>query len=168
MAQVKSLFRNQLVLDDQRALFDYWQSKCNGDSLPRRRDICPSGFVPYLTNVSLIDVVTSANTRQYSYRLAGSGLRNHFGREVTGKYIEEVFDPDSFRYWQRVLDVLVERQKPSCGSVQCDSGSIQKTQFWMRLPLVDENGSVNMILSHDISSSLSAVSKGGLNRVAIV
>ncbi len=168
MAQIESLFRNQLVLDNQRALFDYWQSKCSGDSLPRRSDICPSGFVSYLTNVSLIDVMTSANKRQYSYRLAGSSLRNYFGQEVTGKSIEEVFDPDDCRYWQRVLDVLVERQKPSCGSVQCNSGSSQHMQFWVRLPLVDENGSVNMILSHDISSSLSAMSEGGLNRVAIV
>jgi len=168
MAQIKSLFRNQLVLDNQRDLFDYWQSKCNDNSLPQRSDICPSELSNFLTTISLIDVHDNNEVREYSYRLAGTGLHIHFRQEITGKSLSEAFPAHVSSYWHRVLEGLVERKNPSCGAVRACRSAGHEIQFWMRLPLVNAKGRVNMILSYDIFTSLSALSEGSLNRVAIL
>jgi len=90
MAQLHSIFRSQLEFDTQRYLFDYWQTKCNNGKLPSRQDISPAGFAKVLSMISLVDVHEKDGSRQYSYRLAGTGLRNHYQQEITGKTFEQI------------------------------------------------------------------------------
>ncbi len=158
MAQVQSIFRGQLEFDEQRSLFDYWQSKCTGSFLPTRSDISPTEFVRHLPMISLLDVCGKEQTGNYRVRLAGTGLYPYFQKEITGKTLDEVYDAPRQQYWQERLNNLVDTQKPACGTISPDASVVgHAAQFWMRLPLVGADGKVNMILAYDVFKSLSAV-----------
>jgi len=48
-------FRAQLVIPEQRQLFDYWSEKAAGRPMPDRTDISPAHFPRLLPQVSLIE-----------------------------------------------------------------------------------------------------------------
>jgi len=159
MGQVQSMFRSQLVFDEQRSLFDYWQSKCRDTNLPSRSDISPVDIVSHLKMISLIEVCDTPQCRRYKYRLAGTGLHSWFKQEATGKMLDELHGQDSHEYWQRILDVLVTRKRAACGATSPEGAAAHGyAQFWMRLPLMAADGKINMILSYDVITPLSALS----------
>lgn len=161
------MFRSQLVFEKQRDVFDYWHDKCTHDQLPSRSDISPTGFVKALPMISLIEISDQDGVGRYSYRLAGTGLHAHFQQEVTGKSLSDLYDQQAQTYWQQILDVLVARKAPACGTLYPDNAaSDHLVQFWMRLPLVDTAGMVNMVLSYDLFMPLSALSPENQDRVA--
>lgn len=156
MAQLHSIFRSQLEFDTQRYLFDYWQAKCSHGNAPSRQDICPSGFSKVLSMISLVDVDNSDNSCQYRYRLAGTGLRNHYRQEITGKTFEQINKFGTCEQWNEVFDKIVASKKPASGFFRKSSDLQNMTHFWIRLPLVDSSGQVNMVLCYDIFAPLSA------------
>ncbi|VAV88405.1 hypothetical protein MNBD_ALPHA06-254 [hydrothermal vent metagenome] len=167
MGNVSSLFRSQLVFDEQRELFDYWQGKVTADSLPSRADISPLDFIRLLPKVSLIEVNGPKTNRQYKYRLAGTGLHDYHNQEITGKTIDSLYPADIAEYWHGILDKMVARKQPVCGAAGTDADIMGVyARFWMRLPLVDNNGRVNMVLAYDVFTTLSALSS--INRAKVV
>ncbi|MBL1431310.1 MAG: PAS domain-containing protein [Robiginitomaculum sp.] len=158
MAQLHSIFRSQLEFDTQRYLFDYWQSKCGQEKLPSRQDISPSGFAKVLPMISLIDVDEKDGSRQYRYRLAGTGLRTHYHQEITGKTFQEINTLGVSEQWNEVFDEIVLSKKPSSGLLRAGLEHGGLSHFWLRLPLIDEQGMVNMVLCYDIFAPLSASS----------
>ncbi|MCF6292718.1 MAG: PAS domain-containing protein [Robiginitomaculum sp.] len=158
MAQLHSIFRSQLEFDTQRYLFDYWQSKCGQAKLPSRQDISPSGFAKVLPMISLVDVHEKDGSRQYCYRLAGTGLRTHYQQEITGKTFQEINTLGICEQWNEVFDGIVLSKKPSSGLFQESSNPAGPAHFWLRLPLVNDFGQVNMVLCYDIFAPLSASS----------
>ncbi len=167
MGSLQSIFRSQLVFDEQRSLFDYWQSKCNENCLPGRADLQPVDFPKLLPLVSLIDVCGDDVRHEYRIRLAGTGLRAHHNRETTGKMLDDLYSQETCEYWHRILDVLVARERPACGATgPGDTANSHYAQFWMRLPLVDATGRVNMILAYDVFTPLSALSASNRAMIA--
>lgn len=167
MSQLRSMFRGQLVYDDQVALYDYWRSKCHSGHLPGRQDIRPAEFARFLPQVSLLDVSGEGDQLSFRYRLAGTGLCTRTGKELTGKHLEELFSPAVADYWQRVLCGLVERKRPACGGVRRNAQSMDPfAQFWLRLPLADETGAVSTILGLDLFVPISNLSHDSLQQLA--
>ncbi len=67
----------------------YWQAKCNGRTMPSRADIDPVELAPYLSNITLVDVVE--DSRRFVYRLVGTGEVQLRGNDPTGKSVAEAF-----------------------------------------------------------------------------
>lgn len=167
MAKLRSMFRGQLVYDDQVALYEYWRSKCQANHLPSRKDICPSEFARFLPQISLVDVDRAGGDLNFSYRLAGTGLCARTGTELTGKSLQELFAPAVAGYWQRVLESLVQRQRPACGGVRRAAQTDDPfAQFWLRLPLADDAGVVNTILGLDLFVPVSNLTHERLQQLA--
>ncbi len=138
-------FRAQLVIPEQRALFDYWSECCGERTMPARRDIEPGRLRRHLSFVSLIDVELEPQQR-YRVRLAGTGLREVFHQELTGHYLDQVPQADC-----AALDRVVERGKPAQGiSSLRNATEDHLIQFWLKLPLSHDGASVNMILGYDV------------------
>ena len=137
-------FRTQLVIPEQKALFDYWRGLSKGDALPRRRDITPAGFPRLLPMISLIDVESSP--KRYRIRLAGTGLHDIYQNEITGKYLDECDWGGKSEYWQTACSRVVDRKRPAQGIVKSQDHLVQ---FWLRLPLSCDGRRVNMILCYD-------------------
>lgn len=141
-------FRAQLVIREQRDLYDYW-CRCAGTRrLPARDDIDPSAFRDLLPFVCLIDIDYGLDNAVV--RLAGTRIRDIYGFEITGKTLGEFEWGDKADYWQAVYDRVIRKRAPLQGAVKgpiVDRDHI--TLFWLRLPLSDDGECVNKILCLD-------------------
>lgn len=141
-------FRAQLVIPEQRQIYDYW-CDCAGDrDMPSRGDINPRDIPNLLPFVSLIDI--EEESMRYRVRLAGTSLYEIYGGEITGKYVDELDWGMNRDYWMLSYRRVVEGALPAQGVVRSPyECSEHLAQFWLRLPLANDNGSVDKILSYD-------------------
>lgn len=164
MSATDLAFRAQLVIPEQRQIYDYWRSKCGARTMPSRRELRPSEISRLLPYVTLIDVLDHG--QRMRVRLAGTQLREFFGREITGAYLDDLDLGGRPTYWAAANERLIEGL-PTQGvlPVHRPRGEFI-TRFWIRLPMSSDDRSVNMILGYDafvFASKLGALaSKAGL------
>jgi len=129
-------------------MFAYWASRREGGRLPARAHIDPCEMKRHLPTVSLTEV--SAEPRNYRLRLAGTGLYGVYGREITGKMLDEVYAPPAADYWRAQLNQVVEERRPAAGVHSLAwRGAPHLSILWIRLPLASDGRSVDMILGYD-------------------
>ena len=145
MSATDFAFRAQLVIPEQRQLFDYWRGKCCGRSMPARADIVPSEIPRLLPLVSLIDVARES----LRVRLAGTQLREVYGRDITGAHVEDIDHSARAAYWATAYQRL-RQGLPAQGILPMHQPAREfMTRFWIRLPLSQDGAAVNMILGYD-------------------
>lgn len=141
-------FRSQLVIAEQRQLYDYWLEKSGDSFIPSRKDISPSHFPRLLPFVSLIE--RDKEVGRFKIRLSGTRLREIYEREVTGCYVEELGCVDRPDYWSVTYEQIVNTARPAQGVVRGPSVTTDHlVQFWLRLPLSSGGSDVDMILAYD-------------------
>ena len=139
MGSVNIAFRAQLVVPEQRQLYDYWLSRSEGGSLPSRADINPAHIPRLLPFISLIDVDDSL--AQSRVRLAGTRLRDVYDREITGLRIEDLDLGPKRDYWMAAYQHTVVDGKPTQGIVRGPRVNKEHlVQYWIRLPLAAQRG----------------------------
>jgi hypothetical protein len=141
-------FRAQLVVQEQRQLYDYWSGLSQGGEIPRRADISPARLPRLLPGISLIDVAEVLQDSRV--RLAGTRLRDIYDREVTGMRISELpcaIKPD---YWLAAYRRTVEFATPTQGVVRGPIVNKEHVvQYWLKLPLRTVGDAVGMVLCYD-------------------
>jgi hypothetical protein len=106
-----------------------------------------------LPTVSLIEVL--ANTPRpglidYRMRLAGTGLYNVYGREITGRRLGEIYSVSATDYWRMELGKVVAERRPAVGVHNLAwRGASHLSILWLRLPLAADGERVDMILGFD-------------------
>ncbi len=133
-------------------LFAYWASRRVGQRLPSRAQIHPDDFKRHLPTVSLIDITRDPITgeRSYRQRLAGTGLYTVYGREITGRTLEEVYNSAAAQYWKAELDKVVATGRPGVGFHSLAwRGAGHMSILWLRLPLSSNGVDVDMIMGYD-------------------
>ncbi len=129
-------------------LFSYWASLRKGAQLPSRHDIHPRDFKRLLPTVSLIDV--AIEPLDFRLRLAGTGLYSVYGREITGRTLNEVYNAAAADYWRAELTKVVEERRPTAGVHNLAwRGAGHLSILWLRLPLATNGVDVDMILGYD-------------------
>ena len=129
-------------------LFAYWASRREGGRLPCRASIHPAHFKRHLPTVSLTDV--RRDPRSYRLRLAGTGLFSVYGREITGRSLEEIYNTAAAEYWREELDRVVKDRRPAVGVHNLSwRGAPHVSILWIRLPLASNGSDVDMILGYD-------------------
>ncbi len=124
-----------------------------------RGDIRPAEIKRLLPYITLIDLVGEGE--RFRVRLAGTQLREFFGREITGAYLDDLDLGGRPNYWHAANDRLVQGL-PAQGilPVPRPRGEFI-TRFWVRLPFSSDDERVNMVLGHDafiFASKLGALS----------
>jgi hypothetical protein len=123
----------------------YWVSKLAGRMMPRREDIVPEELGVLLPWVMLVEV--AGDPVRFRLRLVGTGVVREYGKEVTGRYMDEL---DLGNRRDTVLDDYrraVRERRPIAGSYD-----YQKTdRRWITyerilLPLANDGATVNMLL----------------------
>lgn len=148
MGSVNIAFRAQLVVPEQRQLYDYWLARSESGLMPRRADINPADIPRLLPFISLIDV--GDRLEQSRVRLAGTRLRDVFDREITGLRIEDLDLGPKRDYWMTAYRHTAADGKPTQGIVRGPRVNKEHlVQYWVRLPLADASGAVRMILGLD-------------------
>lgn len=141
-------FRAQLVVPEQRQLYDYWLEQAAGRAMPDRREISPNHFPRLLPNISL--VCYEPETQRCRIRLAGTRLRDIYDCETTGLYLDELDWGDKRDYWLAAYRHVFEAGKPAQGVVR--GPRVQKehlVQYWLKLPLSLNDGECGMVLCYD-------------------
>jgi hypothetical protein len=147
-------FRAQLVIREQRELFDYWRACAKGNSMPSRSNINPAAIPPLLPGISVLDA--GRQPAEIIYRLAGTRLRDIFGKEVTGKSVFDLEFGEKRNYWLAVYRKVIDEKVPMQGAVKgpvADRDHV--VLFWMRLPLSDDGAIINKILCNDVTLPVS-------------
>ena len=142
--------RAQLVLQGQRELFDYWLRSAGARAMPARSDIDPFQVPQLLPNIGLIEL--KGGVDDAAFRLAGTGLHDIYGQEITGKRVTDVFSGEQAGYWRRIHASVAGIGSPLTGVVRGPAkGRDHVVLFWLRLPLSDDGGRVDRILCYDIA-----------------
>lgn len=132
----------------QQDIYAYWASLKDGRRLPARASIRPEDLKRFLPTISLIDV--HAEPGDFRLRLAGTGLFDIYGREITGRTLGEAFSPPVADYWRAQLAKVVEERAPAVGLHNLAwRGAAHLSMLWMRLPLASNGEDVDMILGYD-------------------
>ncbi len=134
-----STFRG--ITRDQRDLIAYWQSRKGPDGLVRRADIDPGAFRRMLASIS---IVAFDDTGEGRFRIAGSALRDVFGRDVRGRRVDEIAGAHGDTYALGLMAAL-ERCQPVGGVIDTQG----RAHTWLRLPLACEHGHACQVLCHD-------------------
>jgi len=129
-------------------LFSYWASRREPGRLPCRANIHPMHFKQHLPTISLVDV--APGPRRYRLRLAGTALYGVYGREITGRTLEEIYNAAAADYWRTELDRVVRERRPAVGVHSLAwRGAPHMSILWLRLPLASNGSDVDMILGYD-------------------
>lgn len=144
-----SAFRAQLVVPEQRQLYDYWFKQAAGRAMPMRCDIIPAHIPRILPGISLVDVHTEIGRSKV--RLAGTRLREIYDREITGNYIEDLDWGDKREYWLASYRRTIEDGVPTQGILKGPRSHKEHiVQYWLRLPLnISVSGTASMVLCYD-------------------
>jgi len=140
-------------------LFAYWSSLRVDAPVPPRRRLDPNDMKRLLPTVSLIEALPGAG--DYRVRLAGTGLYNVYGREITGRSFSEIYNTAAADYWREELGRVVKDRRPGVGVHNLAwRGASHLSLIWIRLPLVTQGSDVDMILGYDAVVGLGAVQSG--------
>lgn len=96
-----------------QSLAEYWFARREaGSATPPRSAIDPLDFPVLLPNVILVERVGAPPEERYRFRLAGTDVVAHAGRELTGSHIDEVL-PSPYHEYVRLLNrTTLERALP--------------------------------------------------------
>jgi hypothetical protein len=149
MGQVNIAFRAQLVVPEQRQIYDYWLDCAGERTMPCRADINPAQIPRLLPFISLVEVdeaITSSRVR-----LAGTRLRDVYDREITGLTLDELDFGAKRDYWLAAYRHTACDGKPTQGIVRGPRLNKEHlVQYWIRLPLARSDGlGVAMVLCLD-------------------
>ncbi len=164
MGEYEKPFKQELVFDEQRNLYDYWRSKCRPGILPNRNDVHPRDIIRYLPFITLTDVIGDEIRPDFRVRLAGTGLRTVLDKEITGHRLSELPFGNALPLWRNVHERIVSERKPLCGATPfiwagCAPNKVAAlAQYWVKFPLADKNGTVSSIFAYDIFMPLADLS----------
>ena len=161
-ASVNIAFRAQLIVPEQRQLYDYWLDRSLDRDMPARADINPAHIPKLLPYVSLVDV--SPDTAKCRIRLAGTRLRDVYDREITGLDLAELDVGDKRDYWTAAYRRAIDEGKPTQGVVRGPRVNKEHlVQYWLKLPLRRTDGEgVVMLLCLDYFLSAMEEEQGAM------
>jgi len=135
----------QIEQPSLRQLYAYWDEKRRGRRFPARADIDPLelGFV--LGNLSLIDVLQ--DPLRFRFRLQGTMAVSRLGYDLTGKFVDEIPDPEYRRVTLDTYRKVVEQARPmrAVREQMYDLKTHRYEIVW--LPLSDDDETINMLIA---------------------
>ena len=141
-------------------LYAYWAKLRAGPTLPGRRKLDPGPIKRLLPTVSLTEVIRGEGL-DFRIRLAGTGLYNVYGGEITGRRLCEVYSGGAAEDWRGELGKVVEARRPQAGVHNLSwRGASHLSLVWIRLPLASDGYNVDMILGYDAVVGLGQVASG--------
>lgn len=132
--------------DVLRKLAAYWQAKKGGRLAPARADIDPVDIPALMPHMMLVDI--EPTTRRFRFRLIGTAITNGLGRDLTGRYLDELLLNETqralFAEYRRVADT----GQPACATWEYTREDGRHVRFErVVLPLSSDGTTINMMLS---------------------
>lgn len=156
------VFRSQLVLEEQRRLYDVWLDAAQGGPMPTRQAFQPKAFAALLPWVSLVDRSGDDGLR---VRVAGSQLRD----VLEGEPLSTLLCPQRSG-GTASFEAAFTAAVPGCGACfrpGLRDGGVMR--LWLRLPLAAAGAPdrVEAVLGLDVALTRARVPDWALSRIAV-
>lgn len=126
-------------------LLRYWDDKRGGRLMPKRHDIEPLELKSHLGRLNFIDV--EYDPFRLRYRLIGTAISETLGRDVTGRYFDEIYPPKILADALTAYAWTAEHKKPLRLFGNADYANKAMYDFEIvNLPLSEDGSRVNMVL----------------------
>ncbi len=134
-----------------RHIQQYWNELNSDGRLPSFRDFNPARVPPrILPNLVLLEPRRNPETKQWRFlmRLVGTALVDTYKREITGRYLDEVYIAVDYDDTARQFDVLMATGRPTCmwSATRTRDGDYMNYERLL-LPFAGEDGEIDRILS---------------------
>jgi hypothetical protein len=130
-------------LSGQELVYSAWQARLHGRDFIAREDISLGGIARELANVSILAREADGGFR---FRLAGTALRQVFGREARGLRSEDVVNCTGKGAWCEGLHRALDLCQPVMGQSPTADGGVH---YWMRLPMSSDGVTLDLVFCHD-------------------
>ena len=129
----------------QADIVSHWRGLAMQSRLPcpRRKQINAGVLRAHLANLSILEIGEDGRAR---FRIAGSRLCDILDMDPRGCRLDELPKPLA-EIWMLGLDAAVARGEPVGGIITDRDG--KRPHAWLRLPLVDDQGRIRLVLCHD-------------------
>ena len=137
-------------LDDplHRQMYAYWHEKRGSRRLPGRGDIDPTEIPRLLPNLLISEYVAEGDRARWRYRLAGTAVATAFGRNPTGRFIDELTKGDYREFIERIHAMVREEQRALfCASEYTGARDLLMSAKRLLLPLTTDGRHVDQIIS---------------------
>lgn len=137
-------------LRGQERLHAAWRARLHGRVFVMREELDPSSIGAELAHVSIL----AREPGSLRFRLAGSALRQMFGREARGLRVDEVEACAQASAWMDATHQAMNRRDAVSGCTRLADGRVH---FWLRLPMSSDGVHADMVLCHDRYLTLDAL-----------
>ncbi len=150
-------------LDDplHRQMYAYWQQKRGSRRMPGRADIDPTEIPRLLPNLLISEYVSEGAAGRWRYRLAGTAVATAFGRNPTGRFIDDLTKGDYRAFIERIHGMVREEERALfCAREYTGAHDLRMSAKRLLLPLTTDGPHVGQIISllvFSLGTSLPAV-----------
>ncbi len=132
--------------ENGKKLFDYWGAVVAREGSFRiGRDIPARPIAALLRNISINEPM--GDGKDMRVRLAGSGMRRRFGREVAGSRLSKLFPSPAFEYHRDIGLGVLSSGKPHIVDCSLKRERIEELHSEiLLLPIVDRDGESPLLL----------------------
>jgi hypothetical protein len=131
-----------------REIYEFWSGLRSGDGLPSRSDFLPTDLsVGLLPHVAIADVIKDGGDLNFRWRLIGTHTTSNTGRDMTGRYFDEIYAGENYDELVSTYIWLVENAMP----LRWQGNSQFVNKEWMMveivgLPLASDGRTVDKLL----------------------
>ena len=125
-------------------LYAYWAQRKGSRRFPARRDLDPVDLRYVLGHLMLLDVLR--DPLRFRYRLHGAEITSRVGYDLTGRFLDEIPDPEYRDYAVSRCKALVESGEPLVTRRDRTLGGQLNSYEALWLPFSENGVNVTMLL----------------------
>jgi hypothetical protein len=128
-----------------RSLYTYWLSKKGDRIAPPRSAIRPEEIPQLLPYLAIVEAV--GDPPRFRVRLVGTGVTAAFGRDSTGKFVDELDYADKSPGVNALLRGIAAHNRPDLGRAELTLADGRHVSYErLILPLSSDNAKIDMLL----------------------
>lgn len=128
-------------------LHDYLRAKAGGHDMPGRQDIDPLEIPDLLPYLMMVDVDSGGPEPRFRFRLIGTEFVDSIGRELTGRWMDEVLMPEHLAPAAAMCGAVVRERAPSLWLIHNPVGSESLVFECALFPLSSDRRTVDLLLA---------------------
>ncbi|HVO02029.1 MAG TPA: PAS domain-containing protein [Candidatus Cybelea sp.] len=134
--------KEECTSERAKRLAEYWDKLRGNRSMPGRKDIDPTEIWSLVPNIHVSEWYT--NPERVRYRLAGTELVASIGREISGRWLNDLHeDPRDIEETLALYRRVVQNRAPVFGRSLSSSRRLGVDSFeWVICPLSDDDKEV--------------------------
>jgi hypothetical protein len=108
-------------------LCEFWQDRERADGVVVGRDIPSRPIASILRNLMVYEPI--ADCADFRIRHAGTAYIAHYGYDVTGKLMSEIFDGNSFKYNLKAAKEIIHSDRPEVFDANISQFGISRRHY---------------------------------------